>query len=421
MSPEATDPEATDPAATEPERPSEIRGPLQGVRVLEMGQLIAGPFAGSRLADFGAEVIKIEPPRTGDPMRNWGRAYEGSSLWWAVIARNKKSISLDLSHERGREIVKELVKDADAVVENFRPGTLEKWGLGPDELHQINPKLVIVRISGFGQTGPYASRPGFASVGEAMGGLRYINGFPGQVPPRCGISLGDTLAALFAFEGLLMALYWRDARGGTGQVVDASILESCFAMLESTLPEYDKLGVVREPTGTGLGRLAPSNVYPTRDGRNLVIAANADPMFRRLARAMGQEELAQDPRFATHIPRGDHAAEIDAIIAEWSGSLDYDEVTAALDAHAVVWGPINSIADIVVDPQVQHREMVVRAQDPRFGEIAVPGVTPKLSMTPGRIGWLGRSAPGADNDEVLGQALGLTREQQAALAAEEVI
>ncbi|MCW4354896.1 CoA transferase [Hoyosella sp. YIM 151337] len=376
-------------------------GPLQGVRVLEMGQLIAGPFAGSRLADFGADVIKIEPPGRGDPMRDWGKKVNETSLWWAVIARNKRSVAADLSTDEGRDVIRELARDADAIVENFRPGTLERWGLGPDELHAINPRLIIVRISGFGQTGPYSARPGFASVGEAMGGLRYINGFPGEVPPRCGISLGDTLAALFAFEGLLMALYWRDARGGTGQVVDASILESCFAMLESTLPDYDKLGVVREPTGTSLKNLAPSNVYPTKEGRHIVIAANADPMFRRLAAAMNKPELAEDPRFATHIPRGENAEEIDRIITEWSSSLTYADVTRSLDAHAVVWGPINSIADIVADPHAQERGMIVRQPDERFGELAVPGVVPKLSKTPGRVNWLGRAEPGDDNAVVL--------------------
>lgn len=381
----------------------QVGGPLAGVRVLEMGQLIAGPFVGSRLADFGAEVVKIEPPGTGDPMRNWGRTYNGKSLWWAVIARGKKSVSLDLGDEADRDVVRELAKDADALVENFRPGTLEKWGLGPEELHAINPNLIVVRISGFGQTGPYAKRPGFASVGEAMGGLRYINGFPGQVPPRCGISLGDTLAAMFAFEGLLMALYWRDARGGTGQVVDASILESCFAMLESTLPDYDKLGFVRQPTGSGLAKLAPSNVYPTKDGRHIVIAANVDAMFRRLTKAMGRPDLAEDPRFATHIPRGEHEKEIDAIVAAWSSSLEYEALITALDDNAVVWGPINSIAEIVNDPQVRAREMVVRAHDEHFGDLAVPGVVPKLSRTPGQVRWLGRGEPGADNDEVLGR------------------
>lgn len=398
-----------------------MSGPLSGVRVIEMGQLIAGPFVGSRLADFGAEVLKVEPPGKGDPMRNWGRSFEGNSLWWSVIGRNKKSIGIDLATDEGRDLVRGLVAEADAVVENFRPGTLEKWGLGPAELHEINPKLVIVRISGFGQTGPYATRPGFASVGEAMGGLRYINGFPGQVPPRSGISLGDTLAALFALEGLLMALYWRDAKGGTGQVVDASILESCFAMLESTLPEYDKLGIVREPMGTGLKSLAPSNVYPTKEGRSLIIAANADPLFRRLTQAMGSPELAGDPRFSTHVARGQNSDELDDLIAQWSATLDFGDLTAVLDAHSVVWGPINSIADVVADPQVEAREMIVRKQDPRFGDLAVPGVVPKLSQTPGAIAWLGRQTPGEDNTAVYTEVLGLSAERQHELADKNII
>ena len=288
-----------------------------------MGQLLAGPFTTSRLADFGAEVIKVETPGKGDPMREWGHhRYNGRTVWWPILARNKKSVTANLREERGQDLVRQLVKEADVLVENFKPGTLEKWGLGPDELHKINPGLIIGRISGYGQTGPYSDRPGFASVGEAMSGMRYINGFPDMPPPRNGISLGDTLTGMFAAQGILMALYQRDALGGgKGQVVDAAITESCFQLLEGTLPEYDKASVVRKPSGTGLPNVAPSNIYPTKDDNYVVIAANIDPMYRRLCDAMGKPEMKDDPKFVDHKARGENAAELDGIIGEWSSTL----------------------------------------------------------------------------------------------------
>lgn len=377
-------------------------GPLAGVRVVEMGQLLAGPFVGSRCADFGAEVIKIEPPQTGDPMREWGHhRYNGECLWWPVLARNKKCVTANLREEADRVRVRELLASADALIENFKPGTLERWGMSPVELHKINPGLIIVRVSGFGQTGPYSARPGFASVGEAMGGIRYINGSPDGPPPRFGISLGDTLTALFAFEGLMLALYWRDARGGgKGQVVDASIAESCFAMLESSLPEYDKLGVVRQPSGTSLPNVAPSNLYPTAEGSYIVIAANLDAMFRRLCDAMGRPELASDPDYADHKARGANAARLDAIIGAWTASLPRDALVAALDAQQVVYGNINTIADIAADPHFAARGMVSDFADPRFGTLKVPGIVPVLSETPGRVNWLGPDRPGSHDDEV---------------------
>lgn len=381
------------------------KGPLSGLRVVELGQLLAGPFVGSRCADFGAEVIKVEPPDTGDPMRQWGHhRFEGECLWWPVLARNKKCVTANLREQEGRDRVRRLIDTADVLIENFKPGTLEKWGMSPAELHATNPGLVIVRVSGFGQTGPNSGRPGFASVGEAMGGIRYINGFPDQPPPRFGISLGDTLTALFAFEGLLMALYWRNgAGGGKGQVVDASIVESCFSMLESALPEYDKLGVVRKPSGTGLPNVAPSNIYPTADGGHIVIAANLDPMFRRLCAAMGRPALADDPDYADHKARGDNAARLDGLIAEWTGSLATAELTAILEENGVVYGPINSIAEIAADPHMQARGMIRRIADPRFGEIAVPGIAPVLSETPGDIAWLGPAKPGSHDEEIWGE------------------
>ena len=400
---------------------SERAGPLAGLRIVEMGQLLAGPFVGTRCADFGADVIKIETPGSGDPMRNWGHnRYNDMGLWWPILARNKKSVTANLREARGQELVRRLLADADALIENFKPGTLEKWGLGPEELHAINPGLVIVRVSGFGQTGPYAARPGFASVGEAMGGIRYVNGFPDQPSPRFGISLGDTLTALFAFEGLLMALYWRDAGAGRGQVVDASIVDSCFSMLESSVAEYDKCGVVREPSGTGLKNVSPSNSFPTSDGGWTVIAANLDPMFRRLCAAMDRPELADDPRYATHLLRGEHAEELDGLIADWTRTLTAGELQARLDRHGVVYGPIYSIADIMADPHFRARDMIRRIPDPRFGDLAVPGIAPKLTETPGDIEWLGAQTPGQDNAEIYGE-LGLSAEEIAALRDEGIL
>ena len=385
-------------------------GPLAGLKVIEMGQLVAGPCVGSRLADFGAEIIKVETPGSGDPMREWGHhRYEGKTLWWPTLARNKKSLTVNLREPAGQEIIRKLLITADGLVENFKPGTLERWGLGPEELHKINPGLIIVRVSGYGQTGPYSNRPGFASVGEAMGGIRYINGFPDQPPPRFGISLGDTLTAMFAVEGFLMAAYWRDARNGKGQIFDASIVESCFSMLESSLPEYDKCGIIRRPSGTGLTKIAPSNIYPTQDDTYMVIAANLDAMFGRLCTAMGQVELATDPRFLDHKARGDNDLELDRIIGEWTRSLSMEGLSSILEKHGVVHGPILSIEDIAKDPHFNAREMIREIEDDRFGTLKVPGVTPKLSETPGDIGWLGPSKPGQHNTEVLG-ALGYDEE-----------
>ena len=351
------------------QRDDRLKGPLAGVRVIEMGQLLAGPFTAARLAEFGAEVIKVEPPEGGDPMRNWGHhRFNDRSLWWPTLARNKKSVTANLRTDGGREMIKKLVAHADALVENFKPGTLEKWGLGPEELQEINPGLIIVRISGYGQTGPYAPRPGFASVGEAMGGLRHINGFPGEAPPRMHISLGDTLTGMFAAQGLLMALYQRDALGGgKGQVVDASILESCFALMEGSLSEYDKTGEIRPPSGTGLANVSPSNLFPTKDGKWVIIAANFDPMFVRLCKAMEQPELAEDERYYTHLERGKHATELDNLIAEWTKTKTMDELGEILDAHDVVTGPIYTIEDIANDPHFAARGMVRRVDSEHFG------------------------------------------------------
>lgn len=387
-----------------------LKGPLSGVRVIEMGQLVAGPFVGSRMADFGAEVIKVESPGQGDAMRHWGHhRYKGRSLWWPVLARNKKTISANLREKRGQDLVRRLIGQADVLVENFKPGTLEKWGLDPESLHVINPGLIIARVSGFGQTGPYSSRPGFASVGEAMGGLRYINGFPDQPPPRTGISLGDSLAGMFATQGVLMALYWRDTIGkGKGQVVDASITESCFAMLESALPEYDKVGFIRQPSGTGLANVSPSNIFPTKDEKWVVIAANLDAMFNRLCDAMEQPELADDPRYSTHQVRGENCDELDARIADWTRGFTAAELDVRLDEHGVVSGPIYSIEDIANDPHFQARDMIQRYQDDDLGDIAVPGFVPVLSETKSEIAWLGSSEVGAHNEEIYCGLLGMS-------------
>ena len=400
-----------------------LKGPLSGVRVIEMGQLVAGPFVGSRMADFGAEVIKVESPGQGDAMRHWGHhRYKGRSLWWPVLARNKKTISANLREKRGQDLVCRLVEQVDVLVENFKPGTLEKWGLGPEALHAINPGLIIARVSGFGQTGPYSSRPGFASVGEAMGGLRYINGFPDQPPPRTGISLGDSLAGMFATQGVLMALYWRDTIGkGKGQVVDASITESCFAMLESALPEYDKVGFIRQPSGTGLANVSPSNIFPTKDEKWVVIAANLDAMFNRLCDAMEQPELADDPRYSTHQVRGENCDELDARIADWTRGFTAAELDVRLDEHGVVSGPIYSIEDIANDPHFQARDMIQRYQDDDLGDIAVPGFVPVLSETKSEIAWLGSSEVGAHNEEIYCGWLGMTQTELQELKNDGII
>ncbi|MDR0359286.1 MAG: CoA transferase [bacterium] len=396
--------------------------PLSGVRVLELGQLIAGPFMGRMLADFGAEVIKAEPPRTGDPMREWGmHRYEGRGLWWPLQSRNKKLVTLDLKQAEGQDLCRRLAAKCDVLIENFRPGTLERWGLGPDRLHELNPGLVIARVSGYGQTGPYASRPGFASAGEAIGGLRYINGYPGEVPPRPGVSLGDSLASVFAMQGVLLALYHRDVHGGGGQVVDAAINESCLAVLDSTVPEYGKVGAIRQPGGSKIGSAVPSNLYRSRDGKHVVIGANAEGLFRRLCAAMGQPELAEDERFCDHWARFEHVDELDRIIGEWTARYDADELDRILTEAGVVSAPVYTIADIFEDPQYEEREMLLRCQDPELGELVLPGIVPKLSDTPGEVRWTGPWELGPHNREIYGELLGLSDEDLDGLAARHVV
>ena len=365
---------------------TEAPGPLAGVRVVELGMLLAGPFAGRLLGDMGAEIVKVEPPGQPDPLRDWGKArYEGRSLWWPVQSRNKKCVTLNLREEEGQKLLLRLVQESDVLVENFRPGTLEKWNIGPEQLWEANAKLVIARVSGYGQTGPYAPRAGFASVAEAMGGMRYINGFPGDPPPRIHISLGDSLAGMFAVQGILAALYRRDALGGgRGQIVDVSLMEACFALLESTVPEYDRLQIVRGPGGTGLAGVAPSNIFKASDDKWMVIAANADGVFRRLCAAMGRPELADDPKYETHHARGENQEELEGIVAEWAGRHTAAEIDRLLNDAGVICGPIYTIADIFEDEQFQAREMLVKHLDPEFGEYVGPGIVPKFSETPVR-------------------------------------
>ena len=398
-------------------------GPLVGVRVIELGMLLAGPFTGRLLGDMGAEIIKIEAPGTPDPIRDWGKArYKGRSLWWPVQSRNKKCITLNLRVQRGQELLLQLIEKADVVTENFRPGTLEKWNLGYDRMSEINPGIVLARISGYGQTGPYASRAGFASVSEAMGGFRHISGFPGEPPPRMHISLGDSLAGMFATQGILSALYWRDTSGsGLGQVVDVSLMEAAFALLESTVPEYDRMGIVRGPQGTNLKGIAPSNIFRSRDEKWIVIAANADGVFRRLCDAMGRPELADDERFLTHGARGDNQEEIEGIVAEWALERDAAEIDRVLNDAGVICGPIYTIADIFEDPQFKARDMLIEHVDPEFGPYIGPGIVPKLTRTPGSVRWSATWDEGSHNQEIYGDLLGLGEGELAELKEEGVI
>jgi formyl-CoA transferase len=399
------------------------RKPLAGLRIIEVGSLIAGPFAGRLLADFGAQVIKVEAPGKLDPLRSWGAGeINGNSLWWAVQSRGKRLVTLDLRRPRGQQLMRELLRLSDVLIENFRPGTLERWGLGPDVLLDDNPRLVIARISGEGQTGPRSSRPGFAATAEALSGLRHLNGFPGGPPPRHGLSTGDTVAAMFAFNGIMTALYWRDtAPDGRGQVVDVALTESCMALLESTIPDYDRFGVVRQPAGTGLANNVPSNLFESQDGRWVVIAANTDVLFRRLAEAMQRPELAEDPRFATHAARSFNQSACEAEITRWTAGLSAAEIERILAAAGIPTAPVNSVAEVVRDEQLREREMLLRQFDPEIGSYLTPGITPKLSETPGALTWSGRQTAGADNDMVYGELLGLSPEERADLLEEGII
>ena len=399
-----------------------VAGPLDGIRVIEVGTLISGPFAGRLLGDMGADVIKLEPPGAPDPLRTWGQAeLDGHHFFWTVHARNKRAATLNLRDPKGRDLFLDLVERSDVVLENFRPGTLEKWGLGYDALRRRNRGIILVRVSGYGQTGPEAGKAGYASVAEAASGLRHMNGFPGGPPPRLALSLGDSLAGMFAAQGALAALYRRTVTG-EGQVVDAALTESCLAVQESTIPDYDVGGVVRGPSGTRLEGIAPSNIYPTADGSWVVIAANQDTVFRRLCTAMGRPDLAVDERFADHVGRGRNQDVLDEIIAAWAVQRRPNEVIATLSAAGVVSGPINTVADVVADPQLLARGMIADHWDERIGRnVKGPGVVPVLSDTPGTIRRGGSATPGQHNAEIYGDLLGRSSDELDGLRAEGVL
>ncbi|MEM9552539.1 MAG: CoA transferase [Pseudomonadota bacterium] len=396
------------------------QGPLTDLRVIEMGQLLAGPFCGQLLADFGAEVIKLEQPGAGDPMRQWGREKpHGKSLWWPVVARNKKSVTLNLRTPEGQEMVRDLVKSADILIENFRPGTMERWNLGYEDLSAINPGLVMVRVTGFGQTGPYSARAGYGAIGEAMGGLRYVVGDPSTQPSRMGISIGDELAAVHACMGALMAIHARE-RTGRGQIVDSAIYEAVLNMMESLVTEYDVAGYVRERTGAILPNVSPSNVFDTADGKLLLIAANQDTVFRRLAEAMGRPELAEDSRYATHSARGAHQVELDALINDWTRTISLDALEARMNEFGVPCGLIYRAEDMMQDPHFQERDALIKVDHPDFGPITMQNVAPRLSDTPGAVRHVGPGL-GEHNDYVYGELLGLTREAQGDLKDQGII
>ncbi|HEY2605196.1 CaiB/BaiF CoA-transferase family protein [Paraburkholderia sp. RL18-103-BIB-C] len=366
-------------------------GPLQGIRVVEIGTLIAAPFAARLMAEFGADVIKIEAPETGDPLRKWRKLHEGTSLWWYLQSRNKKSVCVNLKSADGVEIVKRLAAEADVVIENLRPGALEKLGLGWDVLHAINPKLTMVRISGYGQSGPYRDRPGFGAIGEAMGGIRYTTGEVDGAPARVGVSLGDSLASLHGVIGALMSLLRVKTGQGEGQVVDVSLVESVFNLMESLVPEYDLLGHVRERSGGALPGIAPSNTYRTEDDGYVVIAGNSDPIFKRLMHLIGRPDLADDPALAYNDGRVKQCALLDEAISAWTSHHAIDDVLAALESAEVPAGRIYSVADIVADPHYQARDMLLQAELPGGASVKMPGIVPKLSDTPGEVRWQGPS------------------------------
>ncbi|MBU2135641.1 MAG: CoA transferase [Alphaproteobacteria bacterium] len=395
-------------------------GPLAGLRVIEMGTLIAGPFCGQILGDFGAEVIKIEDPRKGDPMRQWGRSLpQGLSPWWPVIGRNKKSVGLDLRQAEGQEIARALIAKADVVIENFRPGAMEKWGLGYEALSATHPGLVMARISGYGQTGPLSTRAGYGLIGEAMGGLRHITGEPDRPPARAGISIGDSLAAMHAVMGIMMALHARD-RTGKGQVIDAALYESVLGVMENLVTEYDLTGYVRERSGSILPGIAPSNAYPCASGDMAVIGGNGDTVFARLCAAMDRPDLAADPRFATHAARGERQGELDEIISAWTSALVLEDLLALLEQHGVPAGRIYRAPDMLEDPHFVAREAIVSVPHPVFGQVRMQNAFPKLSATPGKVRWPGPEL-GAHTEEVLQAVAGLSAETISGLRARGVV
>ncbi|PLZ02630.1 formyl-CoA transferase [Burkholderia sp. WAC0059] len=396
-----------------------MKRPLEGVRVLEMGQLIAGPFASKMLAEFGADVVKIEPPETGDPLRKWRLLHDGTSVWWAVQSRNKKSVTLDLRAPEGQDVARRLIRESDVLIENFRPGTLEEWGLGWDALKEINPGLVMLRVSGYGQTGPYRDRAGFGVVAEAMGGLRHLSGEPGRTPVRVGVSIGDSLAALHGVVGILLALRHRDQQGGKGQVIDVALYEAVFNMMESLLPEYAVSGTVRQPAGSSLPGIAPTNAYRCRDGKYALIAGNGDSIFRRLMELIGRPDLGGDPDLAHNDGRVRQVERIDTAIGEWAARHALDDVLAALNEARIPAGKIYDIADIASDPHYRARGMIVDDVLPDGTPVQVPGIVPKMSETPGGI-YEAAPALGQHTDAVL-DALGIDAATRAAWRARGII
>jgi formyl-CoA transferase len=401
-----------------PETPA--LGPLSDLVVVEMGTLIAGPFCGQILGDFGAEVIKIEDPKVGDPMRQWGRSLpKGLSPWWPVIGRNKKSVGLDLRTPEGKEIARTLISKADVVIENFRPGTMEKWGLSYESLAEQNPRLIMARVSGFGQTGPYAQRAGYGLIGEAMGGLRYVTGEPDRPPARAGISIGDSLAAMHAVMGVLMAMHHRESTG-RGQVIDAALYESVLAVMENLVTEYDLTGYVRERSGSILPGIAPSNAYPCAGGEMILIGGNGDTVFARLCETMGRPELARDPRFVDHASRGQNQAELDSLVAEWTASQSLEDLLDLLQEKGVPASRVYRAPDMLNDPQFAARDAIIETDHSVFGAIKMQNAFPKLSATPGRVRWPG-AALGAHTDEVLREKAGCSPERLAELRAKGVV
>ncbi|MFC0170587.1 CaiB/BaiF CoA transferase family protein [Pseudoduganella danionis] len=397
--------------------------PLAGIKVLELGTLIAGPFCARMLGEFGAEVIKVESPQGGDPIRTWRVLKDGTSLWWSVQSRNKKSLTLNMKSEKGREIARQLALEADIIIENYRPGVLEKWGMGYEQLKAINPATIMVRLSGFGQTGPMKDLPGFGAIGESMGGLRYVSGHADRPPVRVGVSIGDSVAALHGVIGAMMALRHRDVTGGRlngeGQMVDVALYESVFNLMESLVPEYDHAGVVRERTGGALPGIVPSNTYTTRDGENIVIAGNGDAIFKRLMLAIGRIDMAGDPELERNDGRVKRTEEIDGAIQAWCDTMEIDSALTVLKAADVPAGKIYSVRDMMTDPQFLAREMFEQHQFADGTPVKLPAISPKLSATPGQTRWIG-PALGQHNEEVL-QSLGYSAEQIAALKQDGVL
>ncbi|MBB3908520.1 carnitine dehydratase [Anoxybacillus sp. UARK-01] len=395
--------------------------PLEGMKVLEMGNFVAAPFAGKILAEFGAEVMKVEEPKAGDPLRNWRLMHGDTSIWWYVQARNKKSITLNLRDARGQKIVKQLVQKVDIVLENFKPGTLEKWGLGYEEMKKLNPSIIMTRISGYGQTGPYRDKAGFGSVAEAIGGLRYLTGYPDRPPVRTGVAIGDLTAGLYAVIGTLMAVYARERdEARRGQLVDVALYESVFSLLEGMLPEYILTGVVRERSGSTLPGIAPSNTYKCKDEKRVVIGGNSNNIFQRLMQVIGREDLANDPKYANNQGRAENAEFIDSVIESWTKQHTLTEVLQTLDRSSIPAGPIYSIQDIVHDVQYQEREMLLPLELDDGQECLFPGIVPKLSDTPGEMKWIGPKL-GEHNDEIYAGILGYSVKQLEKLKQEGVI